>query len=526
MGGSDMSKISFSSIMKVFVVVGYFMAGCGGGGNAANNNITAADAGPNQNVVAGSLVAMDGSKSTGADGSLITYQWSMVSKPLGSAAALSSATVVNPTFTADLAGSYVLNLVVSDGKVNSAPSTVTITASVANAAPVANAGTPQSVTPGAVVTLNGSGSSDANGDPLTYSWAFTSKPDGSSAVLSNANVVNPTFTADLAGSYVLNLVVSDGKVNSAPSTVTITASVANAAPVANAGTPQSVTPGAVVTLNGSGSSDANGDPLTYSWAFTSKPDGSSAVLSNANVVNPTFTADLAGSYVLNLVVSDGKVNSAPAAVTVTAFVEYVAFGSSTTEGVGDDYLLDDTSLDERNTGGGFEPILNDLLTSATGIPHSIVNEGHGGYTTTDALVVLPTVLANHPNTTFYLILFGSNDAGESLPSGLGLEPGDPGYNGSYKNNMQSMIDAILAAGKTPYLAKLAYTLLAVRNTTILLYNQVIDELVVSNEISVTPPDLYSWFEAHPEQLSDTLHPNGIGYQWIAKFWKDALVPVP
>jgi hypothetical protein len=202
--------------------------GCGGGGgNTQNSNTTTANAGPDQSVIAGSVVTLDGSQSTGANNSLITYQWSMVFIPNGSSAFLSSATVVNPTFTADVAGSYVLNLVVNDGMVNSAPSTVTITASVANAAPVANAGIAQSVTTGAVVTLNGSDSSDANGDPLTYAWAFTSKPAGSSAVLSSATVVNPTFTADLAGPYVLNLVVNDGMVNSTPSTVTITASAPN-----------------------------------------------------------------------------------------------------------------------------------------------------------------------------------------------------------------------------------------------------------------------------------------------------------
>jgi lysophospholipase L1-like esterase len=374
--------------------------------------------------------------------------------------------------------------------------------------------------------MDGSKSTGADGSQITYQWRMVSKPPGSASIIINPMAVNPTFTPDLPGQYILKLIVTDTKSITSEATVTINASIGNAAPVANAGTSQSVATGAVVTLDGSASSDANGDPLTYSWAFTSMPAGSGAALSSAAVVNPTFTADVAGAYVLNLVVNDGKVNSAPATVTVTAFVEYVAFGSSTTAGEGDDYPLDNTSLDGRNSGGGFEPILNDLLTSATGIPHSIVNEGHGGYTTTDALIVLPTVLANHPNATYYLILFGSNDAGQNLPSGLGLNPGDPGYSGSYKYNMQGIIDAIVAEEKIPYLAKLAYTLVAARNTNILLYNQVIDELVVSNGISVTPPDLYSWFEAHPEQLSDTLHPNGIGYQWIAKFWEDALVPVP
>jgi len=99
---------------------------------------------------------------------------------------------------------------------------------VTNTAPLANAGANQSVTTGTVVTLDGSASSDANGDALTYSWSFTSKPAGSNTTLSSTTVVKPTFTADVAGTYVLKLVVNDGKVSSAAATVTVTASVGNA----------------------------------------------------------------------------------------------------------------------------------------------------------------------------------------------------------------------------------------------------------------------------------------------------------
>jgi hypothetical protein len=90
-----------------------------------------------------------------------------------------------------------------------------------NAAPVANAGTSQSVVVGAVVTLDGNASSDANGDLLTYNWIFTSKPTGSGATLSSTSAVRPTFTADVAGTYVFNLIVNDGKVNGAASTVSV-----------------------------------------------------------------------------------------------------------------------------------------------------------------------------------------------------------------------------------------------------------------------------------------------------------------
>ena len=65
----------------------------------------------------------------------------------------------------------------------------------------------------------------------------------------------------------------------------------NNLPVASAGGIQNVQTGTLVTLDGSASNDADSDPLTYSWAFTSVPVGSSAVLSDTTAVQPTFTAD-------------------------------------------------------------------------------------------------------------------------------------------------------------------------------------------------------------------------------------------
>jgi hypothetical protein len=112
--------------------------------------------------------------------------------------------------------------------VNSAPDSVII--STVNVAPVANAGPDQSGKAlGSLVTLNGSASSDANGDPLTYSWSLISRPAGSAAVLTNPTSVTPTFTVDLHGTYTAQLIVNDGTVNSAPNTVNI--STVNVAPV-------------------------------------------------------------------------------------------------------------------------------------------------------------------------------------------------------------------------------------------------------------------------------------------------------
>lgn len=92
-----------------------------------------------------------------------------------------------------------------------------------NTAPIAVAGNDQSVTTGVTVNLDASASSDADGDELTYYWSITSRPQGSSAVLSSSDQATTSFVADQDGTYNLTLKVSDGSINSFD-TVTITAS--------------------------------------------------------------------------------------------------------------------------------------------------------------------------------------------------------------------------------------------------------------------------------------------------------------
>ena len=281
-------------------------------------------AGPTQNVIVGSTVILDGTNSSDANRDQLTYRWVMMSKPVGSTAVLDKPTSAKPTFTADLAGTYVASLIVNDGRVdNTNVAVATVNASIANVAPVANAGSNMSEVLNKVITLDGSASSDPNGDPLTYKWKLLSLPSGSKATLTSDTSAKPTFTADIAGVYVFTLQVNDGKVDSAIATVSVTASAANVAPVANAGVNQSVVLG-TVTLDGSASSDANGDTLTYKWALLSSPSGSSAVLASPTSAKPTFTAVLPGVYVFSLQVSDGKLDSSVVTTTVTASASNVA----------------------------------------------------------------------------------------------------------------------------------------------------------------------------------------------------------
>jgi lysophospholipase L1-like esterase len=209
----------------------------------------------------------------------------------------------------------------------------------------------------------------------------------------------------------------------------------------------------------------------------------------------------------------------------------VAMGDSITEGFGDNIPSDDTSQDGRNSNAGYPPILNDLLTATINRPHNVVNEGIGGAKSSGGVSLISTLLQEHPDAQRFLILYGMNDANgiTPVPSGLGLQPGDPGYPGSFKHNTQQIIDAINNAGKVAILAKVpvAVPLTGQRNQAIEQYNLVIDELVANpaNNIPGPPPDFHTYFETHyPTEYFDSIHPNGIGYQSMADLWIQVLVP--
>ena len=316
-----------------------------------SNSAPVANPGPNQNVNLGAVVYLDGSGSTDSDKDPLTYRWSLVIKPKDSAAVLSFPNSPNPKFTADKAGAYGLGLVVNDGKTDSAMGVITVTAYPANTPPVAVAGDNQNMALNTLVSLNGSGSTDANADPLTYLWALIYKPANSTASLSSATIFNPTFTGDVPGTYVAGLVVNDGKVNSEASVTTIIVASANSAPVANAGAAQSVLTGATATLDGTGSKDANGDTLTYSWVL-SAPTGSSAALTSSTDAKPAFLADVSGTYVASLIVNDGKVNSVVSTTRVTAATTNTApvanAGTAQTVTVTATVTLDGTASTDAN----------------------------------------------------------------------------------------------------------------------------------------------------------------------------------
>ncbi|MCF7918989.1 MAG: choice-of-anchor J domain-containing protein [Candidatus Cloacimonetes bacterium] len=169
--------------------------------------------------------------------------------------------------------------------------------------PIADAGEDQSVIGGDFVTLDGSGSFDMNGDALTYAWTA---PAG--ITLSSTTVIMPTFTAPentMVVDYTFSLVVTDNDGASDPDEVVVTVIPPNMPPVAMAGDDVSWWENLTVTLDGTGSYDPDGDPITYMWTGAGltfdDPTSATPVVTLPNVNDDT-------DYTVTLTVNDGFLN--------------------------------------------------------------------------------------------------------------------------------------------------------------------------------------------------------------------------
>ena len=234
------------------------------------------------------------------------------------------------TFTPDSAFAYASEMGGAVDVISTATNTIVATIPLAGPAgiaivrpletPTAVAGPNQTVTVQQTVHLDGSGSFAPNTLPgnLQYAWSFVSQPIGSTAVLNGANTITPSFVADVPGTFVVQLVVTDPATTLSSTASQVTISSVWSPPIANAGANQSVTTGSVVQLNGTGSSDPNGLPLAYRWSFTDKPGGSAATITPGTPGLASFIADVAGIYTVQLVVSDQVGSSEPSTVVITA----------------------------------------------------------------------------------------------------------------------------------------------------------------------------------------------------------------
>lgn len=314
------------------------LAACGGGDGGGDRPVTkgpVANAGTDQTVSMGTKVLLDGRASeTGTNGSALSYSWTMPTKPAGSGAMFNDAAASAPSFQADLPGQYVINLVVNDGVSSSQPDSVTVRATTT--VPVAIVDVLQKTVLGELVTLDGSQSAVPEGGDagaLVYRWSLTQRPADSVAEILGEGASKVSFLADKEGEYQAKLVVKFGDQESEPRIVAVQAIASNRAPVAvpavvsvNGQPAEPTKPGGLIyrvergqeiKLDGSGSTDADGDALSYRWNILL--DGYSDNFAGSSLVNgsqlsgvalpygktASFIPDVVGTWKATLAVFDG-----------------------------------------------------------------------------------------------------------------------------------------------------------------------------------------------------------------------------
>jgi hypothetical protein len=252
-----------------------------------------ANAGADKSVCARASVTLDGSLSLDADGNTLTYKWTV---PQG--ITLNSATDTKPTFTApkvSVKTDYPISLVVNNGSVDSQSDIVIVTV---NPLPE-TAGTIS----GSITVCKGQSSVvytvPTIADATTYVWTL---PEGSTGESTTNSI-----TVDYGLFAISGNITVKGHNDCGDGAGTTLAITVNTVPVANAGPAQSINELTVATLDGSGSSDFDGNALTYKW---SAPVG--ITLSDLTVAKPTFTAPEVKkdtAYTISLIVNDGLLDS-------------------------------------------------------------------------------------------------------------------------------------------------------------------------------------------------------------------------
>ena len=295
------------------------------------NTPPVADAGEAQTVAPGDEVTLLGTGSDGDDDEL-SYRWQQVAGPY---VALTGADGAEAVFTAPpQATTLAFTLTVSDGATTSETDLVVITVEgpAPNGAPLATISGPAEAPYRSEVSLDGSGSSDPEGDSLSFRWWQVAGPGVSVEGLDEQSLrfrapARPAGTTELEADLEIAfaLVVNDGQLDSAPAIFELTLVEDNAAPSADAGEDQEVGADAQVTLSGSGD-DSDGDDLSYLWSQVAGPY---VALSDATSAQCTFTAPGADTALaFELVVSDGIYSSAPDLVLVTVSAPATVFADA------------------------------------------------------------------------------------------------------------------------------------------------------------------------------------------------------
>jgi lysophospholipase L1-like esterase len=283
----------------------------------------------------------------------------------------------------------------------------------------------------------------------------------------------------------------------------------------------------------------DGDMLAVEAVVLNQPDGgtvrftldggqSAAGASTGNVHAGQFAGVADGEHDIMAVLRDAggkEVGHDINSMVGSGGDYYVSVGDSITDGLGDADPSDNDSADGRIVAiQGYQASLADLLTTATGRPQIVFNEGIAGELSLGLSARIDSILERHPGANRVLLMIGTNDSNGGVTAV------------NFQNNVIETINHL--NGRTVWLAQLlpayinespmTWILDMGRNTVILEYNTAMRAIAASNPDDgiFTGPDFFQDpFLSIPEAVyNDYLHPNHAGYQAMADGWHNVLKP--
>lgn len=166
-----------------------------------------------------------------------------------------------------------------------------------------------------------------------------------------------------------------------------------------------------------------------------------------------------------------------------------------------------------------------ITTNAPSHTPSTVNGGIPGFALSQmvggadpSFPNIDQVIAAFPDTKYWAIGFGTNDAGgQNNPE-------------RFQKDMETLVQKLQAAGKVPIIQKVPYTEVPARHPpTIIRFNQIIDQINAKYKL-LPGPDLWTWFQEHSNEInppdSDGVHPSYKGgYGSMVRLWVQTVLPL-